>query len=43
MRDFQAELEHWANMLPPPGTPRIARMRAGRDAYHAMLRNFQRP
>lgn len=43
MRDFQAELEHWANMLPPPGTPRIARMKAGRDAYHAMLRNFERP
>lgn len=40
MRDFQAELEHWANMLPPPGTPRIARMKAGRIAYYAMLRNF---
>lgn len=30
-------------MLPPPGTPRIARMKAGRDAYYAMLRNFERP
>lgn len=40
MTDFQAELERFAAMLPPPGTPRIARMKAGRGAYYAMLRSF---
>ena len=40
MRDFQAELERFAALMPPADKPRLSRMKAGRDAYYAMLRNF---
>lgn len=40
MSNFQEQLERFAAMLPPRGGPRIARMKAGRDAYFAMLRTF---
>lgn len=40
MTNFKEQLERWAAMLPNPAKPRIARMKAGPDAYWAMRRMF---
>lgn len=43
MTDFQAELERFAALLPPSGTPILARFKSGPEAYAVLQNATARP